>query len=70
MLKQTKSLLLLGNRRVTDEYFVLELQAGYEVMDIKPGQFVQVKVENSSSTFLRRPISVYDIDLISKPWIY
>jgi dihydroorotate dehydrogenase electron transfer subunit len=27
-----------------------------------PGQFAQVKVEGSSTTFLRRPISVYDVD--------
>lgn len=66
MLKRTESLLLLENRRVTDEYFVLKLQAGSIVEEIRPGQFVQVKVENSSSTFLRRPISVYDIDTAAR----
>lgn len=62
MQKLNKSLKLLENRWVTDEYFVLKLQAGQEVKDILPGQFVQVRVDNSDSTFLRRPISVYDTD--------
>lgn len=62
MAKFTNSLLILSNRRVSDEYFVLRLQAGDEVKDFKPGQFVQVRVDKSESTFLRRPISIYDID--------
>ena len=33
-----------------------------ELPKIKPGQFVNIKVEHSSSTFLRRPISVHDVD--------
>ena len=30
--------------------------------DIKPGQFVQVRVDGSPETFLRRPISVHDVN--------
>jgi len=62
MAKFSNSLLILSNRRVSDEYFVLKVQAGEEVQDILPGHFVQVRVDNSDSTFLRRPISVYDVD--------
>lgn len=51
---------------MTDEYFVLKLQGGSEVSDILPGQFVQVRVDNSNSTFLRRPISVYETDTDNK----
>ncbi len=63
MAKYSKDLLIISNRRISDEYFVLRLQAGEEVKLIMPGQFVQVLIENSSSTFLRRPISVYDKDI-------
>lgn len=62
MAKYSKSLLIISNRRLNDEYFVIRLQGGDEVKDILPGQFVQLRVDNSDSTFLRRPISVYNID--------
>jgi dihydroorotate dehydrogenase electron transfer subunit len=62
MAKFTNSLLILSNRHISDEYFVLKLQAGEEVKDFRPGQFVQVRVDKSESTFLRRPISIYDVD--------
>ena len=31
--------------------------------DIMPGQFVQVRVDGSPSTYLRRPISIHDVEL-------
>lgn len=63
MAKYSKDLLIISNRHISDEYFVIKLQAGQEVESILPGQFVQVRVDNANSTFLRRPISVYDIDI-------
>lgn len=63
MAKYSKDLLIISNRRISDEYFVLKLQGGKELESILPGQFVQLRVDNASSTFLRRPISVYDIDI-------
>jgi len=63
MAKYNKSLKLLNNRKVSDDYFVLSLQAGPELGDISPGQFVQLRVDGSAYTFLRRPISVYDVDI-------
>ena len=52
----------ITNRRVNEEYFVLSLSGKQQLPEIKPGQFVQVKVNNSPNTFLRRPFSVYDVD--------
>jgi dihydroorotate dehydrogenase electron transfer subunit len=49
------------NRRISEEYFVLELLSPVSLPDILPGQFVQVLVENSPQTYLRRPISIYDV---------
>lgn len=48
-------------RRLNDDSFLLVLHST-ELPDIRAGQFVNVKVENSLSTFLRRPISVHDVD--------
>jgi dihydroorotate dehydrogenase electron transfer subunit len=47
---------------VTNDIFILELSGDNYLPDLKPGQFVQVKVEDSPMTFLRRPISIHDID--------
>ena len=62
MTRRTENLIILSRRFVNDEYFVLDLQTDVEDLMILPGQFVQVKVEGSESTFLRRPISVYDVN--------
>ena len=41
---------------------LMRLQAGQPLPDIEPGQFVQVRVDGSLGTYLRRPISIHDVD--------
>ena len=41
---------------------LLRLQSDKPLPDIAPGQFVQVRVDDSPSTYLRRPISIHDVD--------
>ena len=41
---------------------LLRLRSTQPLPDIVPGQFVQVRVDGSPSTYLRRPISIHDID--------
>ena len=41
---------------------LLRLQAVRPLPEIQPGQFVQVRVDGSPSTYLRRPISIHDVD--------
>ncbi|MFO7755821.1 MAG: dihydroorotate dehydrogenase electron transfer subunit [Bacteroidales bacterium] len=53
---------LVSNTRVTKDYFILELLSHGKLPEIFPGQFVQFRVDNNKDTFLRRPISVYDVD--------
>ena len=53
---------IITNRRVNRDYFVLSLSGKQSLAEIKPGQFVQVRVDNAPNTFLRRPFSVYDVD--------
>ncbi len=62
MKKLVQDFRLIRNRRVNDEYYVLELKADNNLPEIKPGQFAELRVDNSDDVFLRRPISFYDID--------
>ena len=41
---------------------LLRLRSTQPLPDIVPGQFVQVRVDGSPSTYLRRPISIHDVD--------
>ena len=54
---------IVKNERLSDSYslFVLEPING-ELPEMQPGQFVQVEVPNSKSTYLRRPISINYVD--------
>ncbi|MBN2486869.1 MAG: dihydroorotate dehydrogenase electron transfer subunit [Bacteroidales bacterium] len=53
-------------KQLNKEFFVLGLQSEKQLPEILPGQFVQVKIEGSAKTFLRRPISVYDVDFMNR----
>lgn len=48
--------------KINDEFFVIELLSKDSLPVIYPGQFVQVLVKNSPGTFLRRPLSIHDVD--------
>lgn len=41
---------------------LLRLRSGQPLPDIAPGQFVQVRVDDAPNTYLRRPISIHDVD--------
>jgi dihydroorotate dehydrogenase electron transfer subunit len=43
-------------------YCLLKLGNDENIPEILPGQFVQVLIENSPTTFLRRPVSVHFVD--------
>lgn len=51
-----------ANKRLHTNYCLLKLTSDQILPDMHPGQFVQVHVENSSTTFLRRPISINYVD--------
>lgn len=63
MKKFELELLVVGNDFLDAHHFLLILRhPDLHNMDIRPGQFVQVQVENSPHTFLRRPISINFVD--------
>jgi dihydroorotate dehydrogenase electron transfer subunit len=50
------------NHHITDDYFVIYLKCPEILPQILPGQFAEVLVSNSTTTYLRRPFSLYDVD--------
>jgi dihydroorotate dehydrogenase electron transfer subunit len=62
MKKYMHDFMVIRNKRISNNYFVLDLECPEKLPEIKPGQFVQVLVENSPNTYLRRPFSIYHID--------
>ena len=48
--------------RLSDKHVLLRLTDDKPLPEMLPGQFVEVRVEGSSSTFLRRPISINFVD--------
>ena len=62
MTKRIEDLKILENKRISDDFFVLELSGNKILPELKPGQFAQIRVDGSPDTFLRRPISIHDVD--------
>ena len=53
---------ILYNLRLNREYYLLKLQSEEELPFILPAQFVELKIDKSPNTFLRRPISIHDVN--------
>ena len=62
MKKYTSDWIVKENAPLNMNYFLLKLYLEDTIPEILPGQFVQVAINNSSNTFLRRPISVHFVD--------
>jgi len=55
-------LVVLKNEHLNKRHFVLELKVPEPLPELLPGQFVQVLVKDSPSTFLRRPFSIHQFN--------
>lgn len=54
---------ILENIPLPDQDFVLYVRPQHSSLEeVRPGQFVNILIPDSSDTFLRRPISVCDVD--------
>ena len=47
---------------LSDKHVLIKLGCDKPLPEMLPGQFVEVRVDNSPSTFLRRPISINNVD--------
>lgn len=50
------------NKSLNNQYFILILTAADKLPEMLPGQFAEVRVDDSPATFLRRPISINFVD--------
>ncbi|KAA6320940.1 Dihydroorotate dehydrogenase B (NAD(+)) electron transfer subunit [termite gut metagenome] len=52
-----------GNIRLNDRCTLLKLTSGTSLLpEMMPGQFAEIRIDNSQTTYLRRPISINYID--------
>jgi dihydroorotate dehydrogenase electron transfer subunit len=52
---------ILLNRKVSDQYYEMELSCPELTDEVKPGQFLMLKVKTGYEPYLRRPFSFYGI---------
>jgi dihydroorotate dehydrogenase electron transfer subunit len=62
MKKTVIDLLLLENKQLNKDNFLLKLQSPVPVSEIYPGQFVNIEIKDAQEIFLRRPFSFLDVD--------
>lgn len=62
MKKYVSDLRVSSIEKLSDIHVLLKLTSEKELPEMLPGQFVEVKVDGSDSTFLRRPISINNVD--------
>lgn len=59
MKKYVLDLIVTENIRLHDQYVLLKLTHDDQLPPMLPGQFAELRVDNSPATFLRRPISIH-----------
>ncbi len=60
--KRVQDLKIINNKRLNERHFLLDLLSPEPLPAMLPGQFVQVRIDDSPSTFLRRPFSIHSVD--------
>ena len=53
---------VVANNRLNAQHFVLELLCSEKLPVILPGQFAEVRIDKSFTTYLRRPFSIHNVD--------
>lgn len=62
-MKEIQDFTVLSNTPVNKDHFLLNVQSSKPLLPVHPGQFVEIRVDESPTTFLRRPISIHDADM-------
>ncbi|MGL4852193.1 MAG: dihydroorotate dehydrogenase electron transfer subunit [Phocaeicola sp.] len=69
MKKQMLDLVVTQNIKLHDNYVLLKMTHEHPLPEMVPGQFAEIRVDGSPSTFLRRPISINFVDkLTNEVW--
>jgi dihydroorotate dehydrogenase electron transfer subunit len=62
MTKRIESLQVVENKPLKKDFFIITLESKLKLPELRPGQFVEARVDGSPDTFLRRPLSIHDVD--------
>ncbi len=62
MKKHLSDLTISANISLNNQYFLLKLTQNEPLPEMHAGQFVQLLIDKSADTFLRRPISIHFVD--------
>ena len=62
MKKHILDLVVTQNIKLHDNYVLIKMTHSDKLLEMLPGQFAELRVDNSTSTFLRRPISINYVD--------
>ena len=62
MRKYLLDLTVNSNERLSGNYILMKLTSEERLPDMLPGQFAEIRVDGSPTTFLRRPISIHFVD--------
>ena len=65
MKKYVLDLTVVSVEQIHESYVLIKLTDVQPLPEMLPGQFVEVRVDGSPSTFLRRPISIHYIDKVN-----
>lgn len=60
--KYILDLIVAENIRLHTNYALLKLTSSSLLPEMRPGQFAEIRVDGSPTTFLRRPISINYVD--------
>jgi dihydroorotate dehydrogenase electron transfer subunit len=63
MNKTIQNLRVIKNEQLNHDTYRIVVQSPKPLGKIVPGQFVNVYVPDSATTFLRRPLSIHDVDI-------
>ena len=62
MKKYILDLTVVSAEHIADKYVLLRLTSEQPLPEMRPGQFAELRVDDSPTTFLRRPISINFVD--------
>jgi dihydroorotate dehydrogenase electron transfer subunit len=60
--KSVSNFIVTENVALNRTNFLIRLESHGELPTIRPGQFVNIDINNSKEIFLRRPFSVFEVD--------
>lgn len=62
MKKYIEDLTVIKNTQLNSKHHLIEFKHPGQLPEMKPGQFVEAKIDGSEKTYLRRPFSIHRVD--------